>query len=370
MPTEGSFTIGTVIRYPRGENEKPLGKAMIATVGEDGKTISVLWEDPILKPISNPFLITPNLPAVVLRDEDEKTIELSRLHPLFEFETSDGMIVPETNTNKANISLWKDRGDQLLRLGDPTSAIPYYEEALNCSSKVSVGGSILCSIEGYPKVAEIDCVNDDDTLDVMFVESGEESTIHRSEVLLAILPDDANSDRWQERILLNLSRCLLQQADIDIPNRAKYLKASVVACTLVLSIRSSHDQGDGDSGNDISSTSALLLRTRAYIGLSKWPHATADAKKLVVLNDNQGKRLLETIEREKKYQAKRDKNMVKAISRLVQTATSDSVSDEQVVTATTSSTKSTTTPSQVSRQSLISVLLVLAAAFLMQKLTN
>jgi len=315
------FHVGSIARVPRTKNDKPLGKATIATFHEEGEgTVTILWESTVPQPLSSTsFLVTPKLQRRPLQEDEETTMELSRLCSLLDFEYDDELQKIDDSTNDA-IETYKDRGDQLLRIGDPTSAIPYYELALTRSSVVSVGASILCSVQGYPKVAEIDCI-EEDTLDVTFVDSGEDKTISRSDILICIYE---NKELWQERILLNLTRCLLQQADIDPSNRAKYLKAAVLACTLVLSLQSFHHD-DSEKSSDIHLT-AIQLRVKAYMSLSKWPHAIADAKRLTKLGLSQGRKLLDSIEREKKYQEKRDKKLVKAITQLIATATSESVS--------------------------------------------
>jgi hypothetical protein len=301
------------------------------------------------------------------QDEEEATMKLSRIQPLLDFESEEQS--PEVEDQIQAIALWKDRGDQLLRTGDPTTAIPYYEMALARSSVISIGASVICSVQGYPKVAEIDYL-EDDTVDAMFVDSGDDKTISRSDILICILE---NTNLWQERILLNLARCLLQQADIDRANRAKYLKAAILACTLVLSICSFHD-ADGREFSDMAQT-ALQLRAKAYISLSKWPHATADAKRLKELGHVQGKKLLDSIERARTQQAKRDKKLVKAISRLVATATSESVSEKDDVTKFEETSQpedgassiSTSKPALFILSSPLLIIVSLIAAFFLQK---
>ena len=291
---------------------------MIATIQEDLSSVSVLWESNVPQPLSGSFLVTPVLATKFAQEHEEMTLERSRIKPLLHFEYE--WKHSESQNQIEAIALWKDRGDQLLRIGDPTSAIPYYEAALARSSVLSIGASVICSVQGYPKVAEVDCV-EHDTIDAMFVDSAEDKTIPRSGILMCILE---NADMWQERILLNLARCLIQQAEIDVLNRTKYLKAAILACTLVLSIRSYHDADDG-LYSDISQT-ALQIRAMAYMSLSKWPHAIADATRLNKLGHKQGRKLLACIERERKHQAARDKKLVKAFSKLVAKATSGLVS--------------------------------------------
>lgn len=317
-----SLSVGLIIRGPANPGEKPpLRRAMIATIHE--AAVSVIWESPVPQPLSGSFLVTPEISASTSRDDEETTLDKADIQPLLDFETLDALSsIEKTDGPLEAIAKWKDYGDQLLRLGDPSAAIAYYEMALSQSSTISVGATVVCSVEGHPKIAEVDCVEQDGTVDVMFVESGEDRTLRPSEILICVL-DDANM--WQERIMLNLSRCLLQQGSIDPPNKARYLKAAVLACTLVLSILSFRDPDKGHTSD--MAQAALQLRIKAYMGVSKWQHAIADAKRLVKLGHGQGTKLLGAIDREKKKQAKRDKKLVKAISRLVQEATAESVSE-------------------------------------------
>jgi hypothetical protein len=112
----------------------------------------------------------------------------------------------------------------------------------------------------------------------------------------------------------------------------------------------------------------------------------ADAKRLVKLENPQGSKLVAKIEREKKNQAKQDKKLVKAVSRWVQQATSESVSssDEHELSSETkvddcSEQKNRSVSLQVhSNHRFLSefctnpilILLVLTAAFLIQKLLS
>lgn len=319
-----TLEVGSIVRAPRTTGGKPKGRAMVAMI-QDDHSVCLLWETCIPKSLNGKsrFLVAPNLPDKVSLSQDEITLNQNLIRPLLDFEAEDTLVPSDCKDRITTIQLWKERGDQLLRLGDPSSAIPYYEKASEESSTISIGSSVICSVAGYPKVAEVDCV-DDDTVDLVYLESGEEATIPRSGILIAILEE--STDHLQERILLNLARCLLQHSDVDASHRPNYLKAAVLACTLVLSMSTFYD-ADGGSSSDNSQT-ALQLRIKAQMGLSKWPHASADCKRLIHIGNPHGHKLLDQVEREKKLQAKRDKKLVKAFSQLVQTATSQSVSDD------------------------------------------
>ena len=259
----------------------------------------------------------------------------------------------------------------MLRLGDASAAASYYEVALSKSSIISLGSTVVVQIQGFPKIAEVDCT-EDDSVDVTIVESGDEATLKKSEVLLGVLEQDP--EKYQERILLNLARCMLQLSELDTVNRPKYLKSAVLASSLVITIASFHEESNSQSLLANSQT-ALLLRGRALGGLSKWPNAMADAKKVIKAGDaEQGHKLLATLERKKKQQAKQDKKLSKAVCQWVQTATNDAVSDDQQGGNPSQNTrepldKKPETKRSLVPYSLLSILLPLIVAFLIQKYT-
>jgi Na+-transporting NADH:ubiquinone oxidoreductase subunit NqrC len=360
------FDVGSIVRAERctKHGTRCLARAMVATKQND--TICIIWEELYPRPImtstsaddmraysSRNFLITPKSinrePKDDDDDDDEVTVNIEKIQALLPFENNNN-----TNTNTPNesestlkpllkknvIIMWKERGDQILRLGDPSSATSYYEKALFNSSHLSIGGTIIISVEGFPMIAEVDCVEDDDgIIDVTLVSSGEDRTIKNSTVLLSIMERD--DDLLQERILLNLARCMLQLSDLDVVDRPKYLKSAILSTTIAITISSFRQQQQDEDDNDQSllqanAQTALVLRVKAYSGLSKWSKAIADAKRLIKNgNKQQGNKLLSSIERKKKLQLKTDKKLAKDICRLVQSATE--------ATTTTTTTGETTT---------------------------
>ena len=316
-----TFAVGSIVRAKKGSKRC---RAMIATIGGSGGAIEtniptplcLLWEPIYPQKISSKFLITPksiNSEA----EQEEVTVGVDAVEGLLPFEDD-----PCSNELETSIATWKDRGDQLLRLGDVSAAASFYEKALSDSSLVSIGGSVVISVEGFPRIAEVDCSDEDDgTIDVTLVHNGDEATVPESSILLGLLEPDL--DLLQERILLNLARCMLQLADLDAVNRPKYLKSSVLATTLAITL-SLFRQEDNESLPTNAET-ALMLRCKAYSSLSKWSKATADAKKLIKSGGGsakeQGQKLLAGIERKKKIQFKKDKKLAKDICRLVQSAT-------------------------------------------------
>jgi hypothetical protein len=171
--------------------------------------------------------------------------------------------------------------------GDVSAASAFYELALQCcSSKVEIGKTILIKVEGYAKVAEVECVEENLSMDVTSVETGEERTVQEKDVLLWVQEPDPN--HLQERILLNLTRCLLQLAEVtSLPqqHRPLYLRSAVLGCTLVLALAEFYKTKDSDEKEATSTEkTSLLLRSQAYSNMNKFPHAMADAKGLMTLD--------------------------------------------------------------------------------------
>jgi hypothetical protein len=347
------FAVGSIVRAKRGSKRC---RAMVATVGgtssvgaaadpkdehESETTLCILWEPIYPNNLISErcsFLITPkSIP--IEPEQDEATVKVDTVEGLLPFEidqTATGSDRKVTATSNNNIALWKERGDQLLRLGDASAATSYYEKALFDSSLVSIGGTIIISVEGFPRIADVDCVDDGDdggTIDATLLHNDDEKTVKQSAVLLSILESDAT--KVQERILLNLARCMLQLSDLDVSNRPKYLKSAILATTLAITIslfREQQQKGADDESLLLptNAQTALVLRCKAYTGMSKWSKATSDARKLVNRgsNEEQGQKLLVGIERKKKLRSKTDKKLAKEICMLVQSATTAASNDD------------------------------------------
>ena len=284
--------------------------------------------------IQRPFLVTPKLDR---SDGKEEEVPLSSLGSLLPFEQIDDNHtgkVSEASSFATTPSAFKEQGDALLRLRDYSAAATRYEAALALTSSIDLGGTIVLNDgTGRPVLAEIDCIEDNTQIDITFVGSGEEKTVQASkDVLLCLMEDD--DERIQERILLNLSRCLLQLADIDGSvdhvRATKYRKAAVLGCTLALSCAS---YGKGLEGTE---EKARLIRGGAYLDLGKCKHAVADAKQILKVNPNnsQAKKLLRDVERREAQKKRTDKRLAKDVCKWVNKATKTpgtddvSVSDE------------------------------------------
>ena len=324
--------VGTVVRASRPGTLKATGQAVVATEPDDDdeNVVCLLWEPLHPKPIRSSFLIAPKFKPNQSEEEvEELTISVDSVQALLPFEQEDNDREQKTTLTIAD---YKSRGDQLLKLGDASAAIPYYEAGLSKSHCIEIGGSCILAVQGFPQVAEIDCI-DDDSVDVELVASGEERSVKPSQILIAILQDDP--EQLQERILLNLSRCLLQVAELSPATRPNYLKAAVLACSLVISIAQFHSHSADEDNNEAlpnTAQTALQLRAKAQASLGKWKNARSDSKLLLKQagNEQQGQRLLHELERQQRIQVKSDKKLAKEVCKWVDTATKASVSEEDI----------------------------------------
>jgi hypothetical protein len=261
--------------------------------------------------------------------------------------------------------------------GDVSAASAFYELALQCcSSKVEIGKTILIKVEGYAKVAEVECVEENLSMDVTSVETGEERTVQEKDVLLWVQEPDPN--HLQERILLNLTRCLLQLAEVtSLPqqHRPLYLRSAVLGCTLVLALAEFYKTKESDEKEaTLTEKTSLLLRSQAYSSMNKFPHAMADAKRLMTLDPqhNEGRKWLQSLEHQKIQNKKTDKRLSKEVSRWVQTSMKETVISEgnhQQLQQDTSPSSSHVSPTTKSFNSTpwLALALVLILAWTIQK---
>jgi tetratricopeptide (TPR) repeat protein len=323
-PPVVNFVVGETVRAPLPGHSKVKRRAVIAD--QDGSSCLLLWDDEAPHPqaiemiadgskrpryLSRGFLVAPLIETDDQGEEAECTLPNDQLTPLLEFEQKQDATV---KSDASTIDVWKDRGDQLLRLGDAAAAVKFYEVALKLSSTLQIGTTILTKEGGNMKVAEVDCI-EEGAIDVTMLETGEEKTIAGEKgIQLCVLEPD--EERLQERILLNLCRCFLQLAETTttISLRPRYLRSAFISCTLAISINSmQQDSPKGATGVSSTLKSALLLRSKAYASLSKYPYAIADMNRLLALDpqNKEAKRRLRDLERQKIEHAKTDKKLVK-----------------------------------------------------------
>ena len=255
--------VGSTVRALLPKHKKARRRGVVATVQK--KHVCILWEDDAPRSISMPtplvkrgsFLARTFIVAPLFQDEADELEDVileEDVESLLDFETTHC-------AEEVPVEEWKNRGDHLLRLGDASASVSYYDHALKLSGPLQVGSSVVIQVDGFAKVADVDCIEDDGGIDVTMAETGLERTIKESDVLLCIR--DASLNQLQERVLLNISRCLLQLADTTFvaKRRPKYLRSAVLACTLALTLI------DFWEGQDVSfpegTKTALLLRCQA-----------------------------------------------------------------------------------------------------------
>lgn len=322
--SKATWTVGSVARVALPDNPKLARRAMIVTV--DGSKASILWEERYPNPFScQPrFVVSPS--SLGSGDDTELEVSLDKLLPLLDVEKESVPPLPavagETcrrpkKVEKTRVLRWKDRGDQVFKLGDACAALPYYEYALYMTFLTeSIGASVLIKKEGFVQVAEVDCVNDDDNvMDITWEESGEEESLPLSGNMLTIL--EPHCDNIQERILLNLTRCLIQIAETGAERRSAYAKAAALAATMALVLTEYHDK---TSDRVITS---LLLRAQAQTILQRFSHAQQDLQRIMHNHPQhrQAQQMLRQVMQRQKETEKRDKVLAREVCRWVEAST-------------------------------------------------
>jgi tetratricopeptide (TPR) repeat protein len=329
--TDGSkLIVGSTIRAPLPNHPKFRRKAIIATIQEDDGTVCVFWEDEApssLLSADREMVVSPSPSENNENPGVESTVRISDILPLLDFER-------DASSDDADVSELKDRGDTLLRLGDASGAVPLYERALelmgSSPQKITIGSVAIVKQKGFFKLVQVDCI-DLDRVDVTHLDVEErEETLRLSDIMLAIPKRDGKL--IQERILLNLARCFLQLAEATlIPRRRpSYLKAGVRATSFAFAVSEFRSSVSSANFSSATKPKALLLRSQAQLGLSKFAHARGDAKKALELdpNNKEASKLLRDIEKQQQKMALADKKLAKEVCRWVQTATTESsVSD-------------------------------------------
>lgn len=325
-------TVGSIVRAPLPGHPKVRRKAVVATIQDN--TASILWEDDAPRSILPLFTRSPTRRGYLLSrtlivapffgsggEENEATVSLDVLEDPLEFERGLARAIdPELS-----VEIWKGYGDDLLRLGDAAAAVNYYDHALKLSSVLQIGASVLVKAQGFAKVALVDCIDEDGTIDVSMATTEEEASVKEEEILVCI--QEPRGSHIQEKLLLNIARCLLQLSEVTfVPQRRPvYLKKAVLCSTLVLSILEHFAEEQVASAENKTEKAALLLRSKAQMNLSKFQHADRDLKRLMKLEA--GSREAQRLYRELEKLKKADKKLVKDMCRWVQNASKETVSE-------------------------------------------
>lgn len=346
------FSVGSIVRIPRGGNDKKTGKATILTIDDD-EEVSLLWEDAAPASIQGGFLVRPRLPSS--KDDDEISLSKSLLQHLQQFETA--------QLDGASPTALKDHGDTLLKLGDASSAIPYYELALQMTSKVQIGSTVLIAKSSdVILAAEVDCM-EDDTADLTFIESGEETVAKVKSIRLAI---SLKQSDLQLRLLLNLARCLLQLADFDnspLSRPSSYRQGAVLACSLAWALLQQNEE-------DITPfhISSLILRSKAQAGRAKWQPALNDIDQVLKYKpqSKEGRKWRKDLQGLIAQQDLANKKLVKGMCQWIQTATNEGedVVSEDATTSKTVENDTCADSSSWSRDWIFAVIVVVVALWL------
>ncbi|KAL3822992.1 hypothetical protein ACHAXA_008132 [Cyclostephanos tholiformis] len=317
-------------------------RSIVATLPDDDGRVSLVQDDlsPIPLTREGRFLIAPMFESAGVQ-VDECEADASDLLPLLAFE--------DHRDCGDDIADYKDYGDKLLSLFDYTCAISYYEAALNLiSTKIEVGGTVIVRRKGHCVIAEVDFIENDEAgnklYDVTFPSGEDDATITRKEILLAVWTKDVLN--LQIKILLNLSRCLLKLADVDVSRgnsdlsgktmstakssrQDRYRQATVLGCSIAISIC---EHRTSESIDELAfelyslREKARIVRSRAFLALRKLPNAVVDVKKVLIQNatNREAKVLLSKIKAAEAYAKLTDKRLSKEFCRWVKTATDSS----------------------------------------------
>jgi hypothetical protein len=356
VPTE--FQVGSIVRIPRGE--KWTGKAIISTIDENDQ-VNLCWEDVAPQPVQPMacFVVTPPIP--ISPDDVDVTVSKSLLQHLLPFERS-------ISLDDDDPCVWKERGDTLLKLGDASSAIPFYERALHLTSRVQIGSTVLIKVKDTVVTAEVDCL-EEQTADVTYVASAEEAVVNLKDIGFSISLKDSD---LQIRVLLNLARCLLQLAGFDnspLSRPSLYREGATLACSFAYVMLLSNDNEQGSSSLASLLTSTLLLRSKAHAGRAKWHLSLSDVDQLLQLKpqSKEGriwrKELMGLIAQSERA----NKKLVKSMCQWIQSTTNEEsvVSEEISESITLDNTKRTDSRSW-SRDWVTTVLVLLLSLWVYQ----
>lgn len=294
---------------------------MVATM--EDKTVTLLWEDsagPL--PIQGNFMVAPMMKGhekqrLRCEDNDNYDTEITILQTdamqLLEFETS---IHDPSKNDAITATTWKDRGDQLLRLGDPAAAIPFYEMALRMTNNdgLQVGCTVLIQKKEQLLLAEVDCL-DATTADLTLVDTGSALVIQQSQVLLIL--SNLHSE-LQLRVLLNLARSLMLWADYDTSR--SYRASAVLSTSMAYAITTT------DEAFVSFQPTCLMLRSKANASQGRYEASMADVE---LLNDRQSRKWKAELLVLMKRRELTNKKLVKGMCQWIGRATNSSGNNEE-----------------------------------------
>jgi len=339
-----TLAVGSTVRIRDGVGKKNsfTCKAIVATISGDN-TVSLVRDDLAPVPLGRVgnFIVAPLFNG---RSVEECESSIDDLMELLPFEDKSGNEIADSLSTAEKGELYKNRGDQLLRLNDYTCAAAYYEAALSfIASNVSIGGTCIARKNGDAVIADVDCI-DDDQYDVTFTSQNgeeEETTVPLKDILCSIWCKD--EAYLQPRCLLNLSRCLVKLAEIDSTSgnvgcagqrkratrQEKYRSSAVLGCSITITLCEHLKESTASPYVALLDSligKARVIRSRAFIGRNMLRNAIIDAKK-VTSQDPNDKDALKLISEIKAIEARSkllDKKISREVCRWVKKATTTS----------------------------------------------
>ncbi len=308
-------SIGSTVRAKLPNHSKRKHRAIVADA-ENGRFL-LLWEEINCQQTSSSL----TLPDFWCSFQD--------IEPLLHFEDPATPIEGDFAQRKAC-------GDQLLSLGDAASAIRYYESALQ-SVQLEIGCSVLLNEVTRKKQssalrrAEVDCFDDDGSLDVTIIPCGSEKTVTAVQIALVILESDPEA--LQIRTLLNCARCCLRIAEISSELKSQFTQRALHFCSLCILLLEYENDHKGMSDGSTYLQTAFLLRSQAFADKNQYDAALSDISALLKLDpDNEvGRRRVILYKRKKEEMKTNEKKLVKAMCGYIQQATNGvSTPEDQV----------------------------------------
>ena len=331
------WQIGSIARVTHDDMTR---RVVVATIDDQEATVLVENGHP-------PSRFLPVGGATTEEEEEpEWRVPIHQLESLLEFEQPTDAT---TTKGAANAATVKAHGDALLKLGDAPAAVSYYETALQRPTPPMIGASIVAR---HPQtgvaVAEVDCVNDDDdddddddpSLDVCWTTTQQDTTLPASDHLLTI--QEPHDNHLQTRILLNLTRCLLQIAETSSQAKRAYAQAAVQTATLAVvviqheqqqALDDNNNNNNNDDDDDVDNstcvalrTTALSLRARAHGLQGQWTAAATDWQAVVPQSSEPQRRahavrMRNVARQEQQRAARREKKLVRNLCQWVNDAT-------------------------------------------------
>ena len=293
--------------------------AAIAAVDEDGTRANVVYEG-----CGGDYGIAFKADGLTKLASEESDVAASRISALEDFELESHVSVLNTNPVE-RAKERKGRASLLFKMGDYESAIREYISALEELSggappELSVGCTALASSGSNRCSYRVACVCsfETDTADIIYHNDEEEDGVAISRLVL-LPPATLSSIDLQWTLHTNISLCASKIAAFS---------ASIVHASIALAL-AKHSRTDKRSVARASMevwAKAYYLRGSAQLSLGRFADARRDASKIFKLKGHAeskpGSKLRKRIERASHIAEKKNRKLVKEISKLISGTTS------------------------------------------------